>query len=219
MSSIRVVLADDQPIVRRGLTLLLQQEANIEVVGEASDGCEAIERVRRLLPDVVLMDIEMPGLSGLDATREIAQAVPKVSVLILTIYDREDFLFQALQAGAMGFVLKTANVEELVGAIRTVNAGEIFIHPRMATKLVGEYLRRVRSSSGEDSYDRLSVREREVLPLLAESHTNQEIAGMLHLSPYTVPTYRQRIMRKLDLHNRTELLKYALRRRLINLED
>ena len=218
MGRICVVLADDQPIVRRGIALLLQQETDIDVVGEASDGWEAVECVRRLRPDVALMDINMPGLSGLDATRMITEAVPGVSLLILTIYDREDYLFQALQAGALGYLLKSASVEELTGAIRTVHSGEVSIYPRMATKLVGDYLKRMRSGWDEDAYGRLSMREREVLPLLAESHTNQEIAAMFHLSPYTVQTYRQRIMKKLDLHSRTELLKYALRRNIVSLD-
>ena len=218
MSKIRVVIADDQPIVRQGVALLLEQETDIEVVGQANDGWEAIECVRRLRPDVVLMDIEMPELSGLEATRRITEAFPEVSLLILTGHDREDYLFQALQTGALGYVLKTANVEELMGAIRTVQAGEVFIYPRMATMLVGEYLRRMRTGQAGDGYETLSMREREVLPLLAESHTNQDIADLLHLSPYTVQTYRQRIMRKLDLHSRTELLKYALRKKIIRLE-
>ena len=217
MTLIRVVVADDQTIVRRGIVLLLQQESGIEVVGEAGDGWDAVECVQRLRPDVVLMDIEMPGLSGLDATKRIPEAVSGVSLLMLTVYDREDYLFEALQAGAHGYLLKTANTEELVGAIRAVHSGEVFIHPRMATKLVDDLLRRIQSERSEDSYQRLSTREREVLPFLAESYTNQDIAEMLHLSPYTVQTYRQRIMRKLDLHSRTDLMKYALRRKIVSL--
>ena len=188
-------------------------------VGEAGNGQETVECVRRLRPDVVLMDIDMPGMSGLDATKQISESAPEVSVLILTIHDRDDFLFEALQTGALGYILKTANVVELMAAIRTVHSGEVFIYPHMATKLVGDYLRRMRSDAGEDSYSRLSRREREVLPLLAESHTNQQIGELLHLSPFTIQTYRQRIMRKLDLHSRTELLKYALRRKLISLDS
>ena len=219
MSNIRLIIVDDQPIVRRGIALVLQHEPGMQVVGEAGDGWEGIDCVEHLRPDVVLMDIEMPGLSGLDATKRIVEAMPGTSVLVLTVYDREDYLFKALQSGAMGYMLKTANVEELVDSIRTVNSGNVFIYPHMATKLVGGYIRRMETGRRGDEYDNLSVREREVLPLLAESHTNQEIANMLHLSPYTVQTYRQRIMRKLDLHSRTELLKYALRRRLISLDS
>ena len=210
MSAIRVVIADDQPIVRRGIALLLQREAGIEVVAETGDGSEAVSAVKRLQPDVVLMDI--------DATRRINELFPNIPVLILTIYDREDLLHQALQSGARGYTLKTADVDVLMAAIRTVHSGEVFICPRMATMLVGKYLKSMRPGQSEDTYEKLSTREREVLPLLAESHTNHEIADSLHLSPYTVQTYRQRIMRKLDLHSRSDLLKYALRRRIISLD-
>ena len=217
-SKIRVLLADDQPIVRRGLALLLREQADIEVVGEASDGWEAIESVQWLRPDVVLMDIDMPGLSGIDATQRIVESCPRVSVLILTVHDREDFLFQALQTGAQGYVLKSIDVEELMAAIRTVHSGDVFIYPRMATILVGDYVNRMQADTDKDPYERLSTREREVLPMLADGRTNHEIADLLHISPNTVQTYRQRVMRKLDLHSKTELLKYALRKRLISLE-
>ena len=218
MSGIRVFIADDQPIVRRGIALLLQEEDDIEVVGEGNDGAETIDGVQRTRPDVVLMDLDMPGISGLDATRQLTEAMPEVSILVLTIHDRDDFLFQALQTGAMGYILKSAGVDELVGAIRTVHAKDVFIYPSMATKLVGDYLKRMQTPQSKDDYQRLSMREREVLLLLAESHTNQEIADILFLSPYTVQTYRQRIMRKLDIHSRSELLKYALRKRLVSLD-
>ena len=132
----------------------------------------------------------MPGISGLEATKRIKDALPDVAVLILTIHEREDFLFQALQAGAQGYILKTANVPELLGAIRTVHSGEVFIYPRMATMLVGDYMRRMKRDNGQDQYRRLSAREREVLPLLAESHTNQEIAHLLHLFMLSTPTSR-----------------------------
>jgi two-component system response regulator NreC len=218
MAKIRVLVADDQPIVRRGVDLLLREEPDFEVVGQAGDGLETVEAVRRLRPDVVLMDVMMPGLSGLDATRRIKESNPDVSVLMLTVHDREEYLSDSLRAGAQGYLLKEASVEELIGAIRTVHSGEVFIQPRMTTKLVGEYLNHSGNSRDGDSYRKLSAREREVLPLLAESHTNQEVADHLHLSPYTVQTYRQRIMRKLDLHSRTDLMKYALRKKLITID-
>lgn len=213
-----ILLVDDHPMIRRGMFLILQGQTDMEVIGEASDGSEAIEAARRLKPDVVVMDIEMPHVSGIEATKIISDMNPNTSILILTAYDREDLLFQALQAGASGYVLKGMDAEDLLAAIRTVNAGDVCITPSMATKLVGDYLKS--SSGGEDSdpYNRLSTREREVLPLLAEGNSQHNIAEMLHVSTYTVQTYRQRIMRKLDIHNGTELLRYALRKGLISVD-
>ncbi len=191
----------------------------MEVVGEARDGAEAVATALRLRPDVVLMDIGMPGVSGIDATRQITGDAPEVRVVILTVYDREDFLFRALQAGAAGYLLKGADVDDLLRAIRTVHGGEMFVYPRMTTKLVRDYVRRLPGGEGRDEYETLSAREREVLPMLADGRSNQEIAELLSISPHTVQTHRQRIMQKLNLHNRSELLRYALRRNLIHLED
>ncbi len=218
-TKIRVFLADDHTVVRRGISRMVQEEADMEVVGEAADGDEAVEAIQKLLPDVVLMDIGMPGTSGIEATRQITQTAPEVRVLILTVYDRDDLLFRALQAGATGYVLKGAEVDDLLQAIRTVYSGEAFVYPRMTTKLVRDYLRRLQSGEGQDTYEKLSAREREILPLLAEDRTNQGIAEMFHLSPFTVQTYRQRIMQKLNLHSRSELLRYALKRGIISLEQ
>ncbi|MBI4310543.1 MAG: response regulator transcription factor [Chloroflexi bacterium] len=216
---IRVFLADDHTVVRRGIARIVQGEADMEVVGEAGDGREAVKAVQRLRPDVVLMDVGMPDLSGIDATRLIVDAVPDSRVLILTVYDQEDILFRAIQAGAAGYVLKGATVDELLGAIRTVYAGEVFLYPRMTARLVRDYIVRVHGGEAPDEYEKLSPREREVLPLLADGRTNQEIAEQLHVSPYTVQTYCQRIMEKLNLHSRTELLKYALRKGLLRLDS
>ena len=215
---IRVFLADAQPVVRSGIALLLQLEEDIEIVGEAGDGREVIGSVRELLPDVLLMDIDLSGIDGLDATRQISESVPSVSVLILTASEREDDLSQALKAGASGYMLKRANIEELVGAIRSVHSGETFIYPRMTTKLGADDVRRLNNGTGQpDLYRLRRLREREVLPLLAEGHTNHEIGDLLFVSPYTVQTYRQRIMKKLNLHSGTELLRYALRKGIIKL--
>ncbi len=216
---IRVFLVDDHTVVRRGIAHVVQDEADMEVVGEAGDGAEALEAVTALRPDVVLMDIGMPGISGIDAARHIIRAVPEVRVLFLTVYDQDDFLFRALQVGATGYVLKGAEVDELLQAIRTVYSGEVFIPPRMMAKLVRDHVRRLPTGEGQGEYEKLSPREREVLPLPADDRSNQEIAGTLHISPYTVQTYRQRIMQKLNLHSRSELLKYAIRRGLIRLEQ
>lgn len=215
---IRVFLVDDHTVVRLGIARIIQEEPDMEVVGETADGSQAVEAVRALRPDVVLMDIEMPGVSGIDSTKQIIEAVPDTRVLILTIYDRDDLLFRSLQAGAAGYVLKGAAIDELLGAIRTVHAGDLFIYPRMTTKLVGDYLARLEGGEGRDAYETLTAREREVLPLLAEDRPSHEIAGALSISPFTVQTYRQRIMQKLNLHSRMDLLRYALRRGLIRLE-
>ena len=217
-SAIRVFLADDHPVVRRGLSLVISEQDDMQVIGEAEDGAEAVDSIRRLRPDVALMDIDMPNLSGIEATKRIAESNPEIAVLILTAYDREDLLFQALQAGAAGYALKMTNAEDLLAAVRTVNSGEVCISPTMATKLVGDYLKRSKNPDDPDTYRKLSSREREVLPLLAEGHTHHSIADLLHVSPYTVQTYRQRIMRKLDLHSSTELLRYALKKGLVSLE-
>lgn len=216
---IRVYLTDDHTIVRRGIARLLNEEADMEVVGEAGDGAEAVQGVQQLRPDVVLMDIGMPGLSGIEATRQIMQTTPGVQVLIVTVYDQADLLFKALQAGAAGYILKGAEMDDLLRAIRTVRSGEVFIHPQMATRLVQDYLKRLEGGEGQDEYEKLSGREREILPMLADDRMNQEIAEALHISPYTVQTYRQRLMQKLNLHSRSELMKYALRKGIIRLGE
>ena len=214
---IRVFLADDLPVVRRGIALLLAAEPDMVVVGEAGGCWKVVDRVERLRPDLVLLDLDMPGLPTLDAIRRITEVSPGASVLLLTLNDTEDSLSQALLAGASGYVLKSATVEELVGAIRLVHAGETFIHPSIATRLVGQYIRRLRNGRDTDEFQRLSTREREVLPLIADGRADYDIASTLHISPYTVQTYRQRIMKKLDVHSRTELLKYALRKGIVSL--
>ena len=215
---IRVLIADDHAMFRRGIARFIREEPDMEVAGEAEDGAEAVQAAVRLRPDVVVMDIGMPGVSGIDATGQIVAAIPEARVLMLTVYDRDDFLFRAVQAGAVGYLLKGADIEDLLRAIRAVHAGEIFMYPSMAAKLVRDYVDRLQGGEGRDEYQRLSAREAEVLPLVADDMTNQQIAELLHISPYTVQTHRQRIMRKLNLHSRGELLKYALRRGLIRLE-
>lgn len=218
MSRIRVLIVDDHTIVREGVRLLLDGAADIEVVGEAAEGEAALDQVRVLRPDVVLMDITMPGMSGLEATRLIKKQWPEVQVLALTMHESEEYFFQILHAGASGYVLKGASSAELLSAIRAAARGDVFLHPSLARKLVGDYLRRVGAGEERSSYDGLTPREKEVLTLIAEGHTNREIAERLVISPSTVQTHRGRIMEKLSLQNRTELIKYAIRRGLIDLE-
>jgi two-component system, NarL family, response regulator NreC len=215
---IRVLVADDHALVRRGLVHLINEEPGMEVVGDVGDGMRAVEEALSLRPDVVLMDIGMPRLSGVEATRQITQSDPHIRVLMLTVFDQDSFLFHALQAGASGYLLKGAEFDELIEAVRTVHAGNIFVYASMASKLVDDYLGRVRSGEVSD-YEALTPREREILPLLADDRAEQEIATLLSLSPNTVRTYRQRVMEKLNLHSKTALLKYALRRGLVSLDE
>lgn len=215
-AKIRVLIAEDHTIVREGIRLILEAQADMDVVGEASDGQEAVDRARKLQPDIVLMDISMPGMDGLEATRQIRRELPNAHVVGLTVHDSDAYFFRMLEAGASGYVLKGAPSADLLAAIRGAHNGSVFLHPSLIGRLVGDYLRRVHQGETSDSYNTLSEREKEVLRLLGEGHTNQEIARRLHLSMSTVQTHRSHIMEKLNLQNRAELIKYALRRGLID---
>jgi DNA-binding NarL/FixJ family response regulator len=218
-SPIRVLLVDDHTILREGVRSLLMEESDIAVVGEADDGLEALELVSELVPDVVIMDMVMPRMGGLEATRAIKESHPDVRVLILSMYDDDEYVQQIIQAGASGYVLKRVAAGELVRAIREVDKGSSFLQPRIAAKLIEDYVRRTRGGEPEQAAaDPLTEREREVLRLIAEGNTNQRIAEQLHLSKKTVESHRANIMRKLDLHDVTELVKYALRQGLIQLD-
>ena len=214
---IRVVIADDHTILREGIRALLAIYPDIEVVGEASDGKEAIDRVRELSPDVVLMDIAMPGLGGLEATLEIVKLSPQTRVLVLTQYDNREYVHRFLKAGASGYVLKKVVGTELVGAIRAVHAGGYYLHPAVAGTVVEELLHPSKERA-EDSYETLSDREKQVLKLVAEGHTSKEIADLLNLSVKTVMAHRANLMEKLGFHDRTELVKYALLKGLIQIQ-
>ncbi len=219
MAKIHILVADDHTIVREGISLLLQSEPDIEVVGEARNGREAVDKTLQLHPDVVLMDIAMPEINGLDATKRIKAARSEAHVLVLTVHESDEYFFQALQAGASGYVLKGATSAELVAAVRAVHSGGIYLHPSVAEKLVADYLKRDSSQTSQrNQYASLTPREREVLILIAEGATNQKIASKLVLSTSTVQTHRANIMEKLSLHNRAELIKYAIRQGLIQLE-
>ena len=219
MPPVRVVVVDDHTLVRQGIVGLLDNEADIDVVGQAGDAQEALRAIAELSPDVVLMDVTMPGVSGLEATGEVRARFPAVQVIILTIHDREDYLFRALRAGAVGYVLKGADVQDLLAAVRSARRGEVYLYPTATKALVADYLRRARSGEDRTAYERLSDREREILNLIAQGRTTPEIAAELFLSPHTVQSHRDRIMAKLGLHSKAALIKYAIARGLIDLES
>jgi DNA-binding NarL/FixJ family response regulator len=219
VSVIRVLLAEDHTLVRKGLRALLDDEMGIDVVGEAQDGREAVEMAEQLRPDIVLMDITMPALNGLEATRQIKAQSPDARVLVLTRHANEEYIYQVLRAGASGYVVKQAAPAELVMAIQAVYRGDTFLSPTVSGKVVEEYIRRAEAIvSSEDSYDRLTPREREVLQLIAEGRTSPEIAEMLHISVKTVGHHRTNLMNKLDIHSTAELTQYAIRKGVITLD-
>lgn len=199
--------------------MLLESAADLAVVGEGQNGEEARRLARELKPDVIIMDVTMPLMDGVEATQLIKQEMPEIVVLALTIHEGVDYFFRMLKAGASGYVPKRAAPEELLRAIRTVAAGNVFLEPEIARDLVADYLSRVRGGGETEGYDGLTEREREVLTYLAEDRTNQDIANHLGITAKTVERHRENIMRKLNLHSRTELVKYALRKGLISLDD
>ncbi len=215
---IRMLLADDHTLFREGLRALFASEGDIEVVGEAEDGEEAVRKASELRPDVVVMDILMPVLDGIEATRRIRAALPEVKVLVLSMYDDEEHVQRLLAAGASGCMLKRATSDELVRSLREVVAGGIALDPAVAAKVVKDYVRRVQREQ-EAPPGELTPRELEVLRLVAEGHSNQAVAERLGLSRKTVDVHRTNLMRKLDLHSVTEIVKYALRRGLIRLDS
>ncbi len=217
MNKIRVFLADDHLILREGIRSLLGKVPDIEVVGEAGDGGEAVTKVEQLVPDVVLMDITMPGMSGLEATQRIVQKNPQVKVLILTIHETDQYLSGMLNAGASGYVVKTTASNELISAIRAVNQGDIYLYPSIARMLVENYLQKVKAGEQKTSYEGLTPREREILKYIAEDRKNKEIADFLGISVRTVQAHRTNLMDKLGARDRTELVKYAIRKGIINL--
>ncbi len=209
VEKIRILLVDDHVILRAGLRALLGAEPDMEVVGEASEGTEAVARTEQLLPDVVLMDISMPVMDGLEATRRINQAHPEVKVLVLTIHDDEEYLFQILEAGGAGYLVKSSADTELVSAIRAVHQGEAFLSPTAAKRVIEGYLRAVGRGEEKQSFGELTAREKEILKLIAEGYTNLEIANRLVISVKTVETHRAHILEKLGLHTRADLVKYV----------
>jgi DNA-binding NarL/FixJ family response regulator len=211
----RVLVADDHGVVRKGLRFLLASEPSIEVVGEASDGRQAVELAQRSEPDVVIMDIAMPLLSGVDAASQITKHNPRVGVIMLSMYSDEEFVLRALSSGAKGYLLKDAAEPDLVRAVQAVAEGRPFFSPAITHLLLEDYMRRLQQSGKQDSYELLTERERELLHLLAEGKTNKEAATIMDVSVSTVETHRTNLMQKLNLHNTAEIVLYAVRKRLI----
>ncbi len=212
---IRILLADDHTILRAGLRMMLNAQPDFEVVGEAQDGRQAIQEAQKLQPDVILMDITMPDMNGIEATRQIKKLLPETKVLVLTMHEHDEYVFQALRAGASGYMLKEAADTDLISALRVIQNGQFYLSPTAQSVMVGDYLQRVRTGEEKDSYSSLTEREREILKLVAEGYTNNQIAERLIISPKTVDTHRTHVMDKLNLHSRAELVKYAMRRGLL----
>jgi two-component system response regulator NreC len=215
VAPIRIVLADDHTLIRSGLKLLLEQQPNFKVVAEAEDGRQAVELAAKLHPDVVVADIGMPLLNGIEATRQIVAHDPHPDVVILSMHSDESYVLRALKAGARAYIVKNSAEADLIRAVRAVSEGKSFFSPAISKMLLEDYVRRVREKEVEDSYDLLTPREREILQLLAEGKTNKEVANILNLSPYTVETHRGNILEKLNLHSVPELILYAVRRGVI----
>jgi DNA-binding NarL/FixJ family response regulator len=215
MKSVRILLADDHTVMRTGLKLLLERQPDFEVVGEACDGRETTALAARLKPDIVVLDIAMPQLSGLEAARQINAQSPRTGIVILSMHSDETYVTRALKAGARGYLLKDSAESDLISAIRAVVAGKAFFSPAISKMLVEDYVREMQLRGAEDSYELLTTREREILHLLAEGRSNKEVATTLNLSVYTVETHRSNILEKLNLHTTPELILYAVRKGLV----
>lgn len=217
MAKIRILVADDHALVREGIHALLSLCDDLEVVGEASDGQEAIGATRSLDPDVVLMDINMPGLGGLEATLAIRRENQRVKILVLTQYDDREYVSRFLKSGASGYILKKAAGSELASAVRAVHRGGLVVDPALARGLLSSVEGHASAGSGDDRYQSLTDREKQVLKLVAEGNSNKEVAQVLGISVKTAMSHRERVMQKLEIHNRTELVKFALKQGVINL--
>ncbi len=217
MKKVKLLVADDHKIFRQGIKKLLEEESDLQVVGEAADGREAVKKATELKPDVILMDIAMANLNGLEATKQIKKVLPSVKVIMLTMHKNEEYILQSFQAGASGFILKEGAVEELVSAIRSIHSDKSFLSPSISKTLIDAYLRKMETGKTETPFDLLTDREREVLQLIAEGYTNREVAKQLFISVKTVEAHRAHIMQKLNIHDIAKLVKYAIQKGLVDL--
>lgn len=215
MSKIRILLAEDHLIMRTGLRLVLEKQPDFQVIGEAADGREALALAQKEHPDVAVMDIGMPNLNGIEATRQLCASQPDCAVVILSMHSDEGYVLRALKAGAKGYLLKESAESDLIAAIRAVKAGKAYFSPAVSRMLVEDYVRQLQDREIEDSYELLTTREREVLQLIAEGRSNKEVANQLNLSLYTIETHRGNLMEKLNLHTVPELILYAVRKGVI----
>jgi two-component system response regulator NreC len=216
MNEIRLLLVDDHDVVRTGIKMLLESQTDLVIVGEANSGAQALSMSRALIPDVVVMDITLPDISGIEVTRQLKVENPEIAIVALTIHEDEQYFFEMLQAGASGYVPKRAASDDLITAIRTAYHGEIYIYPSLTKTLVSDFLGRASQEPGKYSIEGLTSREAVVLALLAEGLSNESIGAHLSISKHTVARHREHIMRKLGLHSRSELVKFAIRKGLIN---
>ncbi len=216
MKPIRILLADDHNVVRRGLRLLLESQPDFQVVAEAADGKQAVEQAEATRPDIIIVDIAMPNLSGIEAAQRICSLFPQTGIVVLSMHSDEAYVLRALKAGARGYLLKDSVEGDLIEAIKAVHQGKTFFSAEISRMLVEDYVREIRARGVEDSYELLTPREREILQLLAEGKSNKEIASFLNISLYTVETHRRNLQEKLNLHSFAELILYAVRKRVIS---
>ncbi len=215
MNPIRILLADDHSVMRTGLRLVLERQSDFEVVAEASDGREAVTLAQQHTPDVVVMDVTMPNLNGIEAARQINNALPETAIVMLSMHSDESYVLRALKSGARGYMLKESAESDVITAIRTVHSGKAFFSAGVSSMLKEDYVRELQDREIEDSYELLTTREREILQLIAEGKSNKEIANLLNLSLYTVETHRGNMMEKLNLHTVPEIILYAVRKGVI----
>jgi two-component system response regulator NreC len=215
MNPIRILLADDHIVIRKGLRLLLESQPGFQVIAEASDGRETVALAEAHQPDVIVLDVAMPTLNGIEAARQISAKLPQSAIVFLSMHSDESYVLKALKSGAKGYLLKDSAEHDLISAIRAVSEGKAFFSPAISKMMVAEYMRQMQEREIEDSYELLTTREREVLQLLAEGKANKEVANILNLSLYTVETHRGNILQKLNLHSGAELILYAVRKGVI----